>query len=264
MLKLNSKGVTLLQSKRYAKSATVFSSCLADLKAQLADTDADSNIQDDPASICGDPYSFRFPEASHDNMLSSLRHHGLFGSPIKVVADDTRSKKRSRSSVSLSSASAKSLSKMCFAVLYNLGLSFHLQALQMEESSRCCTEQEDDKTTLRRNRRLQKAVAFYEAANRILDTQKKSSSSSKNNAMDKAMSSLDGMERLALWNNTGHVHRLLGSGNTQQAKQCHDDMLSSVVWITHCGDRRRVFQFDLFFSNAIVHVLKPSQSASAA
>ncbi|CAB9512229.1 expressed unknown protein [Seminavis robusta] len=284
VLKLNTKGTKLLQSKKYSKAITAFSSCLTKVKDLLAthDHDDDDDLEDefdDLFSTTSSPaeelsrYSFAFrflpntPDSNHmssssftdDDTVATTEpqeqeeqeeattpsNDHSFQSPILIVLDDVRgSRRRSRSSSSSSSSfDQKPMVKLSFAILYNLAISFHLSALAAQH-----TKKNDD----RQHRRLQKALTLYQTAYNLIHQEHK-----KQECMVVGV-----MESMALLNNLGHVHWLLDQ--RQEAQACFEEMLGSVVWVTHCGDQKRVFQFDLFFHNALSHVLQPKQSAAAA
>ena len=276
VLKLNSKGAKLLQAQRYGKAATVLTTCLASMKELLASSQA---RQMERRTVIADDHPafvFRFPAtrtSRHDQDASTASRHQApydsdsfctppeqrsFDSPMKIVLNDTLSvQKQSRASLSF-----RSLSMVSFAILYNLGLAFHLGALEkysVDDTSTSGTEAHSTRRTLQR--RLEKALALYETAASLMTARHDSSTALRWNLL----------ERLALGNNRGHVHQMLG--HDPQARDCHQAVLARLVWSTTPSSTnsiqtennpRRLFPFDLFFDNAIGYVLAPSQSAEAA
>ena len=295
LLKLNNKGAKLLQSKRYGKAVTALTSCLAKTKDLVAST---STV---PENTNGDAYSFLFLAASQDTFyshsadsteaVSSSYIDGVFDGSLQILVDDTLSvKQRRKAAMPLS----RSLSMISAAVLYNLGLAFHLGSLKDERN-------QEASITTKHQARLKKALTLYEAAHSILkegnDLNKASTSTNDKDTRMTAVPQIQWhvMERLiAILNNVGHIHSVLGRIHEQngcrhdlhreQAKKCQEEILSNLIAVDSVDNRishfsgyrysssgdtqgqgkKCIFCFDLFFQNAIVCVLTPSPSAEAA
>ena len=285
VLKLNSKATKLLQAKRYSKAIAAFSSCLSKVKDVLAnhdetdDTCISSSTTTTRCDLSHFNFGFRFLSTSsscsqvsllsnehsfsdevwldhrNDEDMGHLEpHHGVvpegdcsmsfFQSPILIVLNDAPNRHPRRSSSS-ARHSTKPMEMISFALLNNLAICFHQSALKKHGKVHDDPQQQ-------RQRRLNKALTLYKTAHRLIQDHEHT-----------YHEELVGVvETMALLNNLGQVHWLLGQ--YADAHVCFERLLGGILWITHCGDRRTIFQYDLFFHNAMTHVLRPGESAPAA
>jgi len=283
VLKLNCKGTKLLQSQRYEKAVKALSSCLAVIKEDLAS--GDDTAAATAAAVVIDVFpathvlEFRFPEAQ--SSLPLQQEYGIFTSPIQIIAEKSHrrtslvalsylSSQAARNSPS-SSLSSFAVHQLSFAVLFNTGLSFHLAVLStLQNESDNNTDGDDNETSslnTTMQRQLQKALAFYEAAYATMQEEHQNhegnhNSTSNSNKISIGNASWDTVGRLALLNNMGQLKKLLR--DSVGAQTCHEEMLSHILAIMDVQQRRRIFQFKLFFHSAIQYVLAPPQSAEAA
>lgn len=123
------------------------------------------------------------------------------------------------------------LVKLSSISLYNLALSYHLGALEMKTSRKM----------------FRKALTFYELAHSIQAPEE----------LD-----LGVLLTLAIVNNIGQIHSVLN--NKAKADQCFQHLLSTIMYVTDCGEGEAVPQFDGFFSNVMNSVLKQEPTAPAA
>jgi len=121
--------------------------------------------------------------------------------------------------------------QLIYVSLYNLALSQHLKALALN----CCPK------------RFQKAVALYELAYQV----------QVNEDID-----LSFLQVMALLNNLGQVH--LALGNQKKSRHCFQNLLSTMMFVNHCGERGASQYMDGFLGNILPLILGSAKAAPAA
>lgn len=251
VLKLNSKGTKFLQAERYGKAINTFSTCLSSVKELLA---AKNGEEDEAALLNLYAFSFRFLHSDGAESSSSTS----FQSPILVVQEGGPTTRRSRRTSLQGQSNNNSMALLSFAILYNLAISFHLSA-------------SDPKHVEDESRRLNKALQLYQTAYQLIHSSSADSEDGNTTCTTQYLT-VGVLESMALLNNLGQVYASLKM--PEEAKTCFEEMLGNVLLVAHAGNndeerhRRRssVFQFDLFFDNAMnmTQQLQPTQGAAAA
>lgn len=269
LLKLNNRGARLLQSKRYGKAVTVLTSCLTKTKELVAST---SKLRE---KTNGDAYSFCFLAAfqTQDEFYSrsgdsteatsissrSSSTGAIFDGPLQILVDDTLSVKQRRTAAI---SSSRSLSMISAAVLYNLGLAFHLGTFKYErkeETSTAANEFSSNAKDMNKNRaRPKKALELYKAAHSILSEGSDLNNTATNtNEQDTSMATAPRIQwevmerRMALLNNIGHLHSFLGRRHerhgckhdlhSEQARICQEEILSNLIAVNSVQNSIRRF-----------------------
>lgn len=119
---------------------------------------------------------------------------------------------------------------MSYVLLYNLALSHHLSGLGNGSL-----------------KRLQKAQSLYELAYTVQMTEELQ---------------LSVMQTMAIVNNLGHLHTILGS--EEKSEQCFQHLLSTIMFVNDCGEQEAVQQMEGFIANVMPLILKQTASAPAA
>ena len=66
---------------------------------------------------------------------------------------------------------------------------------------------------------------------------------------------------MIIMSNVGHIHKILG--NDDNAKQCFQHLLSTLMFLIEAGERDRVWEFDGFFNNIMQTIYAHSPAAAA-
>jgi len=89
---------------------------------------------------------------------------------------------------------------------------------------------------------LSQALAYYEIAYRILVSEQKVLVS----------------QAMVILNNIGHIHRLMGK--EEDAKQCFQRLLTTMVYLQQTGDSHQISHWDSFLTNVIDLIVSPEYS----
>lgn len=236
-IRMNLRGVHHMESSRFAAAINEFSRALTTVKAVLSQQE---DPMDDCEHCCCDTVqklAFQFSddddeEEEHEDEDTTMMQIGqpedqpfIFQSAIIVTFSPNVSPQAPED--------FQSLVKFSAAILFNLALSYHLAA--MEASS-----------DIKQKKLLKKALTFYKLAYTMMqDTH--------NNGV---------METMAIANNLGHVQ--LTVGDMDKAKQCYEHLLSTIMFVTDCGDRQSIRHFDGFFHSVQTVVLSSHKQAAQA
>jgi tetratricopeptide (TPR) repeat protein len=119
---------------------------------------------------------------------------------------------------------------LCLIALFNLAICNHHSAIQrnMEHSQ------------------LRKALQFYELAYAIQMQE----------GIDMTLS-----PTMIIMSNVGHIHKILG--NSDNAMQCFQHLLSTIMFLVEAGEREHIFEFDGFFENILKTIYANSPAAAA-
>jgi hypothetical protein len=143
-------------------------------------------------------------------------------------------------------ASEKSVEILSYAIIYNLGLCHHLQAVnELLKTSR------SRNTSALTQSSLQRAVALYTQAQKLLV----------NHGLDNLEEMLHTM---AITNNMGHAHHFLD--NEPSAKICFERLLHAIMYISESGEqgRRVLLSHELCFDGFLTNVMNLVGTSSAA
>lgn len=66
---------------------------------------------------------------------------------------------------------------------------------------------------------------------------------------------------MIIMSNVGHIHKLLG--NEDNAMQCFQHLLSTLMFLVEAGERDHIFEFDGFFENVLTTIYAHSPAAAA-
>lgn len=66
---------------------------------------------------------------------------------------------------------------------------------------------------------------------------------------------------MIIMSNVGHIHKCLG--NTDNALQCFQHLLSTLMFLVEAGERERVWEFDGFFCNIMKTIYADTPAAAA-
>ncbi|KAL3923970.1 MAG: hypothetical protein SGILL_001331 [Bacillariaceae sp.] len=66
---------------------------------------------------------------------------------------------------------------------------------------------------------------------------------------------------MIIMSNVGHIHKILG--NKENAMQCFQHLLSTIMFLVEAGEREHIFEFDGFFENILKTVYAHSPAAAA-
>lgn len=66
---------------------------------------------------------------------------------------------------------------------------------------------------------------------------------------------------MIIMSNVGHIHKILG--NEDNAMQCFQHLLSTLMFLVEAGERDHIFQFDGFFENILKTIYAHSPAAAA-
>ena len=231
---LNNQGVQFLQEGHYEDATYCFIEAMQGINRQMvsppvdlgssitAESDHSSYFisldgQDDYYDCCS-PYP---TTPSHDAGSDLF----LFRSALLLSGDREKS-----SDCCSTSCSNTSFTKSTFVtVLYNLALSYHLKALDLQDIQS-----------------LTQALSYYQIAYRVV--------------VSGATASLP--QVMAIFNNIGHVHRLLR--NDDGAKNCFQHLLSVMMLVQQTGEVNRINKWDGFLSNVFGLIGEGPNPASAA
>ena len=131
---------------------------------------------------------------------------------------------------SLSVPSKKVHKTLSLITMFNLAICHHRNAI----------ENNMDKTYLR------KALQLYELAYSI----------QVQGGIDMTLT-----PTMIIMSNVGHIHDVLG--NDDNAKQCFQHLLSTLMFLIEAGERDRVWEFDGFFNNIMQTIYANSPAAAA-
>lgn len=229
---LNHEGISHLEAENYEAAANCFSRGLALVKQVLS-----SGQWDDESTA---PIS----ESSVDEPACQFHKLQAQASPMLVVDDDDDDKDtmacqdgfvfKEPIMVLPQSSEQPGYSffvKLSFIQLYNLALSHHLCALGRSKPERF----------------LRKALALYELAYTIHVSE------------DVELTILQSM---AIVNNLGHLHQELN--NLDKARQCFENLLTTLMFIRECGEPDSHKMVDGFLTNVMPLILVQSKPAAAA
>jgi tetratricopeptide (TPR) repeat protein len=118
-----------------------------------------------------------------------------------------------------------------YMLLYNLALTHHLSALSGNNTKK----------------RLRKALSLYELAYTIHMTEN---------------IQLTVLQTMAIANNLGQIHTALE--DEEKSLQCLQHLLSSIMFLTDCGDRDAIEQMDGFITSVMPLILVGSSAPAAA
>jgi tetratricopeptide (TPR) repeat protein len=202
-------GVQMLLAGAYHEAVDILATALTDVKTLLAQYDYSSEdvwAQDEPKNFC----RFLHPQGDFDNTVYVCR------SPIVVNCEV--------------SPTFPILRKLCYSILYNLALTYHLGALATKSSGSVFC----------------KALTCYQMAHDLQPA--------------------DDLEigvqlSLSISNNIGHIHAALG--NTEKASQCFQHLLSTMMYTNQSGGRYSPFLLDGFMRNVQLFVMKSRTAAAA-
>lgn len=224
-MRLNNEGVQLLQAGSYNEAVKIFSHVLATVKTLLNEENREQTwTMDEDEAMETAPFCHFKGSKCHMNFDEEVNTTGELFLFQKALVVDY-----DNSSAAL--VHFNSLVKLSSISLYNLALSYHLGALEMKTSRKM----------------FRKALTFYELAHSIQTPEE----------LD-----LGVLLTLAIVNNIGHIHSVLN--NKAKANQCFQHLLSTIMYVTDCGEGESVPMFDGFFSNVMGTVLKQEPSAPAA
>jgi tetratricopeptide (TPR) repeat protein len=66
---------------------------------------------------------------------------------------------------------------------------------------------------------------------------------------------------MIIMSNVGHIHKILG--NRDNAMQCFQHLLSTIMFLVEAGEKDHIFEFDGFFENILKTVYAHSPAAAA-
>jgi tetratricopeptide (TPR) repeat protein len=66
---------------------------------------------------------------------------------------------------------------------------------------------------------------------------------------------------MIIMSNVGHIHKILG--NEDNAMQCFQHLLSTLMFLVEAGERDHIFEFDGFFENILKTIYAHSPAAAA-
>jgi tetratricopeptide (TPR) repeat protein len=66
---------------------------------------------------------------------------------------------------------------------------------------------------------------------------------------------------MIIMSNVGHIHKILG--NEDNAMQCFQHLLSTLMFLVEAGERDHIFEFDGFFENILKTIYANSPAAAA-
>lgn len=206
------RGVQMLLAGAYHEAVNTLTGVLSEVEVMLSrcgndGTSADPRMQQGPASFC----RFLHPECAMNDGLFVCR------SPIIVNREHAK-------------LTVHGLAKLCYIVLYNLALTYHLGALSAKSSTGVFC----------------KALGCYQMAHDLQPS--------------------DDLElgvqlSLAIANNIGHIHAALG--NEEKSGQCFQHLFSTITYAVVCGGSSMPNLIDGFMRNVQLFVMK-SRTASAA
>ena len=239
-LKVNNDGIHHLRKGHYEDATYCFIEAMQGINRQMISPPANvtpSSIPNESitpsyfVSLEGQDAVTSSPPSSH-----SLAEGGdmfLFRSALLVsdigeaaCSSDCSSCCPSSYSSNNNTASTKST---FIAVLYNLALSYHLNALETRDLQS-----------------LTQALSYYQIAYRVVVSG----------------TSAPLPQVMAIFNNIGHVHRLLH--DEDNAKSCFQHLLSVMMLVQQTGEIDRIKKWDGFFSNVTGLIGEGPNPASAA
>jgi tetratricopeptide (TPR) repeat protein len=224
-MRLNNEGVQLLQTGSYTEAVKVFSQVLATVKGLLSEENREQEWSMEEGEAMAESVPFcHFKGPKCQMDFDEVNTSGELFLFQRALVVDYDTS-------SSTMVHFNSLVKLSSISLYNLALSYHMGALEMKTSRKM----------------FRKALTFYELAHSIQTPEE----------LD-----LGVLLTLAIVNNIGHIHSLLN--NKSKAEQCFQHLLSTIMYVTDCGEGEALPQFDGFFSNVMNSVLKQQPSAPAA
>ena len=66
---------------------------------------------------------------------------------------------------------------------------------------------------------------------------------------------------MIIMSNVGHIHKILG--NEDNAIQCFQHLLSTLMFLVEAGEREMVWEFDGFFNNVMKTIYADSPAPAA-
>lgn len=241
---LNNQGVQFLQEGHYEDATYCFIEAMQGINRQMVSPpvdltssissessdhssyfislDGQDDYYDDPCCTPHHPTTTR-ARPSHDAGSELF----LFRSALLLLSGDHDEKGSDCCSTCCSNSS---FTKSTFVtVLYNLALSYHLKALELNDIQS-----------------LTQALSYYQIAYRVV--------------VSGATAPLP--QVMAIFNNIGHVHRLLR--NDDGAKNCFQHLLSVMMLVQQTGEVNRINKWDGFLSNVFGLIGEGPNPASAA
>lgn len=212
----NNQGISLLQEARYGAAIKELFAGLNLVKQLLAENNHHATCNDDDANYDDEEgEAMETQEDSEEDPSRSLVDHDdlcfvpsqtpsrnaakgelfAFQCPLLVQAPPPTSTSTDRPHTYHV--------KLSFVLLYNLALAHHLSALESDVPS---------------NKKLRKALSLYELAYTVQVTEDMP---------------LTIVQTMAIVNNLGHVHALLGS--IDQSEHCFQHLLSTILMVNDCA-----------------------------
>jgi tetratricopeptide (TPR) repeat protein len=248
----NNAGASQVVSGLYADAVTSFTKSLKLVKAALANhvvnmqqdscaqsphqrnTSAQATASQRPAVIM---VQERVPGACSDLMIPYVLHgesnvlNGLFVSPLFLSDSNIYDEYEPTVEASV-------------AIVYNLALATHLSALCVDCSEHSVPVVSSEQTSAVST--LEQAVALYELAYTVQMNEE---------------AELSVEYGMAILNNLGHIHRLLG--DEEKASKCFRHLLSTIVFLQSCGDFSNCCETETFVRNVTYLILKETSAAAA-
>jgi tetratricopeptide (TPR) repeat protein len=231
--RLNNEGVNLYQNGHYDQAITVFSKGLSLVKRVLA-TQGDEESSEEQEDDCADSSLEPVQNPScHFHKMEESVAMDICGSEEDFNADEPFI---FRAPIFIPSQATDLISfkyyvKSSFILLYNLALSHQLSALDGDDTAK----------------RLRKALALYELAYTIQMTED---------------IELTALQTMAMVNNLGQIHTALD--NEENARQCFQHLLSTIMFLNDCGERDSVEQMEGFIANVMPLIIIGGTSPAAA
>jgi len=129
--------------------------------------------------------------------------------------------------------------ELTYVTLYNLALSYHLKALEIEASS----------TPNLRRAHLRKALSLYELS-QVLQMEKS------------IMIRGNAVHSMALVSNLRHIHHELG--HSEKVHMCSEHLLATMMYILYCGEAEVLGNSIDEFFDVILPLISQTTTASAA
>jgi len=176
------------------------------------------------------------------SFLPTLNEEGglfVFGNPIVLTHPEGRDFKNDP-------ISTEEYGRLSLVILYNMALTYHLFALEVQNINRHDGGQSHCAPDPQVTELLNQALIHYEMAYRILVSEKDVLAS----------------QAMVILNNVGHVHHL--SGNKSRSRKCFEYLLSTMIYLRETGNVEQIHHWDSFFSNVMDLVLSQPGPAPAA
>jgi hypothetical protein len=200
---LNNKAAGHIRNGEYSRALIILSSSLAMLKDGVLRNEISApHMEPGDSLLSGPPCNFLERETEDsfeptrvvatDRVTTEMDEYFLYKNPVEVFAKFADS--------------PSIVAILTYAIVYNLALCHHLEAISTDEK---------DNTT-----NLQRAIVFYNNAQRLNLSYK-----------------LDILHSLAISNNMGHAHHFLH--NEPTAQLCFLRLLNAIVYLSEGGQEGR-------------------------